>query len=285
MARGFAGLLLVLVFPHGGKATDLTEVVPLPAGAQDGLEVEFSGGLLTVEAHDVVVQTLLEAIASRSGLTLSYRDPLTHRVTIAFNELELPVAIDRLLHGMSYALQYAPDNAGNSASRLWLFSAGDPSRRDESAPSESALADDGAAMRLEAVAALADGDTDPFAFALASALVDESRAVRHEAVYALGEIGGTMSTQFLQHALLDSDPEIRSAAVDALAEIGTEQSATSLAAVLTDPDPALRENAIYALGEIGGPTAVDLLQQSTADSDEFVREAAVDVLRELDDEG
>lgn len=253
----------------------------------EGLRVELGDGRLTVQAHEVALRDLLEEIARHTGLVVSFPNAPSKRVTTQFDALELPAAIDRLLHGMSYALQYAPDG---SAGRLWVFSSGetkvgaseDPGVDFGAAEETGVALDDDAAMRLEAVAALADQETDPFAFALASAIVDESPAVRFEAVYALGEIGGAVSTGFLRHALTDSDADVRGAAVDAFAEIGGEPSANALADVLTDPDPALRENAVYALGEIGGETAVGLLREASSDADEWVREAAVEMLRELE---
>ena len=260
--------------------------------AAERLRVELNDGLLTIEANDVAVQDLLEEIAGRAGLALSLPNSLPRRVTVEFDELALPVAIDRVLHGMSYALQYAP---GSSANKLWVFTngaanaetSGELRVESESTPPEPPqdgnLLDDGAAMRLEAVAALADQETDPFAFALASAVVDESPAVRYEAIHALGEIGGGVSTRLLQQALFDADPDVRTAAVDALGQITGEQSANALAGVLSDPDPALREKAVYALGEIGGETAAELLRTASADPDEWVREAATDMLRELVD--
>lgn len=288
LTRGIAVLALALALPGGAGATDVAGGTHADGRARvNGLRVELSGELLSVEAQDVVLQELLEEIARQSGLTISFHESLTRRVTTKFEALELPAAIDRLLHGASYALQYAPGEPGASARRLWLFTSGEweASVGAETSPTQrSNPLDDAAAARLEAVAALAEADTDPFAFALASAVADESPAVRFEAVHALGEIGGEISTRLLQHALLDADADVRTAAVDALAEAGGEQSVTALAGVMTDPDPALRENAVYALGEIGGETAIDVLRQASTDADELVREAAADVLRELDED-
>jgi len=295
LARRFAALLLAVALQGDGQATEVNQGKAAPGGetspeTRKGLRVEFSGGLLSVEADDVVLQELLEEVAHQSGLVLSFREAATGRVTSSFDDVELPAAIARLLHGSSYALQYAPGDPGTSARRLWLFTSGGSPEGvqtviEGSVTARGAPLDDAAAMRLESVAALAEQETDPFAFALASAIVDASPAVRYEAVYALGEIGGEVSPRLLQQALLDADADIRAAAVDALAEVGGEQSANVLANVLSDPDPALRENAVYALGEIGGERAADLLRQASTDPDEFVREAAADMLREVGDEG
>ena len=255
--------------------------------AADAMNVEVNDDRLTVVTDDVPVHDLLEEIARQAGVALSLPNALPQRVTVEFDGLTLPLGIDRVLHGMSYAFRYSP---GSTENKLWVFASG-RSSTDASAESfvelgspPPAPVDDGVAMRLEAVAALADQETDPFAFALASAVVDDSPAVRFEAVHALGEIGGAVSTRLLQHALLDADAEVRTAAVDALGQVTGEQSVNALAGVLSDPDPALREKAIYALGEIGGETVTGLLREASLDSDEWVRAAAVDVLREIESE-
>ncbi len=254
------------------------------------LHVTFDGGLLTVDARNVLLQDLLEEVAAQSGLALSTRGLLGKRVTRAFTELELSAAIDKLLHGMSYALQY-PTDSPSLPSRLWVMSGGnlleEGAYRDADATSNGLRQDRfevPASQRLEAVAALAERDTETFAFAIAPALGDDSAAVRYEAVHALGEVGGDTSTGLLHQLLSDPDAGIRAAAIDALAEAGGELSAVTLSAALHDPDPALRENAVYALGEIGGERAVELLDQAAADPDEWVRQAVDEVLSELADQ-
>ena len=174
--------------------------------AADGMNVEVNDDRLTVVADDVPVHDLLEEIARQAGVALSLPNALPQRVTVEFDGLTLPVGIDRLLHGMSYAFRYSP---GSTENKLWVFASGRSSTDASAEPfvelGSPPPVDDGVAMRLEAVAALADQETDPFAFALASAVVDDSPAVRFEAVHALGEIGGAVSARLLQHALLDAD--------------------------------------------------------------------------------
>ncbi len=260
------------------------------AAATAELHIVFDDGLLSVDARDAELQAVLEEVAAQSGLALSIRGSLRDNMTIAFTGLALTTAIDRLLHGRSFALQY-DSGSPSLPSRLWVMSASN-SRAETDARGADAVPGlarrNSSAMasreRLEAVSAMSDRETDTFAFELAPALADESPAVRLEAVHALGEIGDDTSTGFLQQLLFDPDVDVRAAAIDALAEAGGELSALTLSAVLRDPDPALRENAVYALGEIGGPRAMELLNQATSDSDESVRQVADEVLRELDDQ-
>ena len=251
------------------------------------LRVVFDEGYLSIDARNVSLHDILEEVATQSGLALSIRGSLTERVTLSIDELQLSVAIETLLDGMSYALQYAPDSP-SLPNRLWVMSRRDSNGEDDSPyvdPVSGRTRQDRfsmpASQRLEAVAALTERENGAFIFEIESALSDDSKAVRHEAIFALGEAGGDSATALLHYLLADPDVDVRAAVIDALAEAGGERSVTTLVTALHDPDPALRENAAYALGEIGGPLAVELLDQATTDSDQLVREAAEDVLNDM----
>ncbi|MGI9257215.1 MAG: HEAT repeat domain-containing protein [Gammaproteobacteria bacterium] len=259
----------------------------LASRAEPELHVAFENGYLSVDARDVSLHDILEEVATQSGLALSTHGSLTERMTRSFTELELRVAIDRLLHGMSYALQYAPDSP-SLPGRLWVMSRRDLEEDGDSQYADSVsgrtrqdLLDASASQRLETVAAFAERETGAFVFEIEPALDDASEAVRYEAIFALGETGGDSGAALLHHLLADPDVDVRAAAIDALADAGGEISVATLATALHDPDPALRENAVYALGDIGGAHAVELLDQASTDSDEFVREAVKDVLGDM----
>lgn len=262
----------------------------MESGAVAELHVVFDEGRLSVNARDVALQDILEEIAIQCGLVLSTRGSLSERMTRSFAELELTAAMDTLLNGMSYALQYAPDTP-SMPSRLWVMSRSDLVEESDlndtdtvsgglrQGPFEAA-----ASQRLEAVAAFAERETGAYVFEIEPALNDESKAVRYEAIFALGETGGDSGTAILHQLLSDPDGDVRAAAIDALTAAGGELSAATLATALHDPDPALRENAVYGLGEIGGRHAVELINQATSDPDVLVRQAVEDVLSELADQ-
>ncbi len=286
----------------------VTGMRPAIRASPDNLRVATSDGLVTVQARDVSVWALLEEVARQSRLIVVSHDPLDERVTLDFQRLPLPEALDRILRDQSFALEElqrltgAGDRRDARPRRLWVFSkgpAGDHASADTTAaddvedldaldadgltgPLSLALADDDTNVRLDAVSALAAVGSDQAAATLAAvALSDGDSSVREEAVYALGEIGGEIGIQVLAQALIDPDDDVREAAVEAFANIGGDESALALAVALNDGDDSVRAGAVDALGEIGGETAIRLLRQASLDEESSIGESAAELLAEL----
>lgn len=304
-----AGLTLLGSTAGAGDTHDGSQ--PTARASPGYLHVEIVDESVTVKARDGDVKGLLEEIARQSDLVIDLHGPLDERVTIEFDRLPVPEALDRILRGRDFVLRYFdpssdPATPANAyPSKLWVFSKG---LGDHNAPPENgdaaftregvggaraqeadaslvrlslALADDDVKVRLEAVSELASIESDQAAAALATALSDGDPSVREEAACGLGEIGDETDLEILEQALMDPDLRVREAAVEAVTDIGGDDSAWALAFALTDVAPSLREDAVYALSEIGSETAIGILQQVLTDEQRSVREAAAEVLAEL----
>jgi HEAT repeat protein len=83
---------------------------------------------------------------------------------------------------------------------------------------ERALRDEDAALRIQALNALASSRGDRSVNVLAQALrQDPEPEVRLSAIRALGRVGGDWARSYLRRAVRDRDPEISLAAEQALA--------------------------------------------------------------------
>ena len=281
--------------------------------AGSALVVEIREDLVTLNARDVSVREVLDALAHETGLIVNTDAPLTDPIAIDFENLTLQDALERIMSPQSYLLLANADDA--SGSTLWIFATTPDTEPDTSsnshqpqtvvealeadllsddlrargaairglrrlqdesvvAPISLALTDEDRKIRVKAIYALADIGGADAAVALAAASVDENPYVRAESAYALGMIGGDTAVGILEHALLDPSLDVRQSAVEAFTEIGGEQAARALASALRDSDASLRVEAVEALADIGGEMAIRLLEQASEDQDLSVRQAA-----------
>lgn len=157
-------------------------------------------------------------------------------------------------------------------------------------PRRHAMAEGDARTRLRAIAELvetvADGapvaGTPAAELLTATALFDEAASVRAEAVHGLGERADPDALATLERALADPDRRVRSAAIDALGDLGdgldSDDAVWALATALDDADPQLREQAADTLGDLGGAIAAEVLQRALGDERAAVRQAAAEAL-------
>ncbi|WP_206956095.1 HEAT repeat domain-containing protein [Trinickia acidisoli] len=172
----------------------------------------------------------------------------------------------------------------------------------------SALDDDDATVRLEAVAVLgwlkderalgplaqrAAGDADAgvrraavgalgfapaadetTARALLAALRDDAWQVREEATATLGKLRTPSAVDPLVAALDDPYWQIQLRAVRSLGQIRNARAAPAVAALLTHPIGNLRREAALALGELRDTGTLPALRDALLDSDPDVRKAA-----------
>jgi len=248
----FIGLLVACDRPPATSDRAESHNAPPPGN----LHLEISDGSVSLRTHRVPMGDVFEAIAYEDGFELVLEQPLEDELTVQFQDLPLPEAIDRI----------------SSSSRP---------AEDEVADSIATSQGLDVTTRLAIIVALAeDGSTQAVA-RLDDALSDPDPTVREEAVHALEAIGGNQTTLVLQQALMDPAPTVRAAVVEAYADIGGEESAHALAVALQDADPAIREAAVWALGEIDNPAATRYLSQALDDNEDAVRDAAAQMLDEL----
>lgn len=118
----------------------------------------------------------------------------------------------------------------------------------------TALRDQNVEARGRAVAGLARFDTPEAIDGLASALRDESPVVRARAALAFGNVRSTEAVTALLPLLDDADADVRRQAVRALGRIADPGAIDGLTGALQDPEPAVREEAARALGRVArGP--------------------------------
>ena len=288
--------------------------------ADSALVVEIRKDLVTLNARDVSVREVLDALAHESGLIVNTDAPLTDPIAIDFENLTLAEAFEQILGPRSYLMLAHADDVTRST--VWIFAATPGTQPDTSsnshqpqsllealeadllnddprargaairglrkfrdgsvvAPISLALSDENRKIRVKAIYALADIGGADAAVALAASSIDENPYVRAESAYALGMIGGDTAVGILEHALLDPSLDVRETAVEAFTDIGGEQAARALAVALRDSDASLRVEAVEALADIDGDIAIRLLKQALEDQDFAVRRAANEALAGL----
>lgn len=110
-------------------------------------------------------------------------------------------------------------------------------------------------------------------------LDDPDAAVREDAIEALAEKGGSAAIVGLGYALSDERSLVRRMAIEALLDIGDDEAIGTLAVALDEVEPDLRKLAVDDLGEIDTDASTLLLQRFLADTNAAVREAADEHLR------
>ena len=149
----------------------------------------------------------------------------------------------------------------------------------------SALKDENAAVREQAMQALAEMRS-PLAFdPIVAALKDSSPQVRHQAAFSLGQLNDARAVAPLSEALRDTDADVRQQAVFALGQLDAKEAVPAIAGALKDDNAEVRQQAAFALGQIGDPTAIQPLVAALKDADGEVREQAAFALGQVGDKG
>ena len=101
-------------------------------------------------------------------------------------------------------------------------------------------------------------------------------ALREQAVAALARLDTAVAEPALVDALDDVDASVRMRAIRGLRTFGTDTAAQSLAnALIRDADPEVRLTALAAVGSLSGPRMLTMLEKASADPDVTVRETAL----------
>ena len=136
-----------------------------------------------------------------------------------------------------------------------------------------ALGDVDAAVRREALVAIAEGDGDAVLDVAVGLLADPDPLVIEAAAFAIGErryeAGLAGLIQLARH---HDDPRCREAAVAALGAIGDDHALGAVIDALDDK-PAVRRRAVVALANFEGPEVDAALARAREDRDWQVRSA------------
>ncbi len=244
------------------------------AHGRPALNLETSGGLITLRAVDVPIRDILTAITRHARLAVKSYARLDERVSVDVRNRRLPEVIHRLLKRKNFVLRYRPVPSGPGRGRfatLWIYpdsgapawgaaaviaapsppsrKAGDrrtPGGEPVPLPGDTANSND-LATRLAAVAELEERAGDESVHGLAAFLGDDSATVREAAVEALGVIGGDTALRLIADTLGDADPGVRRAAAEALGDADDAGAVRALETVAHNPDPALRALTIEIL--------------------------------------
>ena len=271
-ARCLTGLVAALLFfcvCGTARAVD-TQAMIEADGNTSKLIFEQRDDLVTLQAHDMSLQDVLEAIARKCNLRIVLYRPLESRISIAFESRPLAEILTRLLRRQSYLLHLSPaqDSTGivghDKTGTLWVYSGHNAER-----PNKQIIELGGWSDTAAAVAALQ------------SNLVHGDFRRKKAAIEDLRKLGDSAAIDGLSLALADEDGRIRAAAIHALGDIGGENAIAALAGATVDEDAWVRQEASYALGSIGGESAIQQLSLTLNDADHMVRDATISALGEI----
>ena len=263
-----AGLLL---FVSGVAAQDVLEDRQVSAdSATSYLNVEMSGDLVTLKAHNMDLREVLDEIARQSDLIVVSHGPLRGRLTLELERIPLYEALNRIMRGRSYLLHQAQAATGaeianhERRSTLWVFSDGSAAEPGHHQAVGRSLWESKSAIEV-----------------LQSQLMSDDIRVRQEAIKALRRLKTDEAVAPLSVALADEDKKIRVKAIYGLADIGGDNAVAAMAAAVGDENAWVRAEAAYALGTLGGDTAIQILKHALQDADSDVRETAIEAFQDI----
>ena len=251
--------------------------------------VQWADGLLTVQATDSRLSSVLQEIERQTGITIRGVVDLPEKVSMEIFKLPLDAALRRLLAQRGYAFMYR----GSILAEVWLMPEGAWAARPATARRVPTGTD-----RLEVEDALWRTALDPDPNISQTAydlLLNQNRKkamevisaasrsdnpnVRFNALQALVSLDDPNAISSMGSGITDSDPGVRMYAVQALAEKKGSEALNYLEQALYDEDPTLRIMALTAL-ESHGSSGLQIVRQALADQDEAVRAVAADLLNQ-----
>lgn len=258
----------------------------------DELSVRVDDGLVSLTAHSVPVQDIIQAIAIQYDLRLVQYISLDRVITLRVEKQPLPDVLGDVLGNDSYQLYLATSNVGDIATdnavpgTLWVFAEGSTLAPAATVFFEALLYRGSLTEKQEAIRELRRLGTSVAIQALSLGLADENERVRDSAFEALKNIGSGEALGAIASAAMDSDPRVRSEAATALASGDSEASAEYLAKALDNSDPRVRMSVVAALADVPwsampSQQAVAALNRALKDENLEVRMKAIDSLEEI----
>lgn len=257
--------------------------------AANAVELSIEDGLISVEAENVAVQDILDALAKQHGLRLVQQAEINRAVNVSADRVTVPRLLDSVLElSDSYQL-FLPDSTQRSENNanvppiLWIFTEG---TGDDYAISffETVLLRGDFGDRREVIRNLKDLATPSAVNTLSFALSDADARIRNAAVEALADIGSDSALAALASMTADDDPAIRARAAESMGRADNGSANAYLDAALADPDPRVRMAATEGLADLDNNASRQQLASALEDSDPAVRQRALEILEELDEE-
>lgn len=258
----------------------------------DELSVHVDDDLVSLTAHNVPVQDIIQALVTRYDLRLVQHVSLDRIITLRVEQQPLPDVLGDILRNDSYQLYLATSSNEDVASdnavpgTLWIFEKGSSLAAAATVFFEVVLYRGSVPEKLEAIRELGRLGTPLAVQALSLALDDENEHVRDSAFEVLENSGSDEALSVIASAAMDSVPWTRSEAATALASGDSETAAEYLAIALDDPDPRVRMAVVEALadvpwGAIPSQQTVAALNRGLKDENLEVRMKAIDSLEEI----
>ncbi len=258
-------ILIITIFMLNFSCNPLMDSFASDTPDKQILEVELQDGLLTVDAQNVKLEKVLDAIGENAGFDVVINGMLDSQPSSwSFDSLPPIEIIRSMVDEYNIAMHYDFHDDKTSSENygtLWIFGNFTSNFEDtESVENYS---------RTHSLSMVLQQDDDPSA--------------RLQAINELSTIGGAEASEALAKGLGDSDPSIRIEVVRSLGSVGAENAIPTLAQVLySDPDSDVRLAAVQTIAEQDSEVAKIFLKVAIEDKDETVREVAKEALNRLE---
>jgi HEAT repeat len=248
--------ILAVVFLLSSGLTMAQQKTPSQSAQQaktrPSFVVEWTQGLLTLNAEKTSLACILSEIATQTGVAFSGLEQVHRRISVHFSKVPLAEALPLLLARLDYAT--IGDARDPSAMRIIVSRDREP----------------------EVIAVEELPEPNPRSQAgeeEAQAKVPHKTEKQKAVIQPDQTAESSQDLSNLLQALGDKDPSVKEAAIQALAQAEGPQSMEVLWQAFPDLDSALKIIVIENTG--GRPDAVPLLLEASRDSQKSVREAAL----------
>lgn len=245
------GALLVATTIVALNAPNVARAEPIVSG-EPVLNLSIQDGLIALDARDITVAAVLEAIGEQTGVIMITRAPLDQLITLSFSGRPVDEGLKRILGMRSYVMIYSDspaDGVAQSLAKVYIYGLQQPHTVSSAAHGTFAL------RRPKPAANVIARTTDP------------DPSIRRTAVRYLAKFDAPEAHVALINALNDQDSEVR---LEALEVIGMLKPPIAIAALeiikATNKNLEARELATDILDEIKGPFASEE-EQPTAEWD------------------
>ncbi|MCX5887124.1 MAG: HEAT repeat domain-containing protein [Proteobacteria bacterium] len=295
-------LLLLLLFIVPTLTTPLWAVEHVAGdeeGVKGGLEVTYQNDLLSVNALNYPLRSILDEIIKQTGLKIMVLGTLDEKISVRVDNLSLDKALSKIIGNKANFVFYYSQKASGEGSPVVQLTEVKVYPQEKGGYTVASVTPEAASVQSavspaaktpqttkEAVKKLPEGaaegaDKGKMSEELIGALKSQDGEVRESAAYALAEIGDKKAVEPLIDSLDDENPWVREGAAHALAELGDKKAVEPLIKSLHDDNPWVRESAVRALGTLQDEQAIEPLKELLHDEDKDVSESASEVLKQM----
>jgi hypothetical protein len=244
---------------------------PLPPAGKSA--IEFSSGIVSIRANQVVELELLNELAARANFQLLSADVDWKTVSVDMPAQPLHAALGELLQHYAYQIVYTPDKDTQREVLSEVFIGG---------LSAAAITDskDTEAANKALPSEINEPSEDGQQRAYIQQLQNPQAAIRAAATEAVEPVGDAL---YLLTDMLEKDPspEVRIATSEALEDSDDPLAVAALVKCLQDGDPAVIMACIEALDYLGDETTVQHLEPLLTHYHPGVNAAAAEAIEAL----